>query len=265
LGEYGHILMSHIIKEDGQWTKARHLGRIIPFNKNNAFEVVPISGQHYLLFYQAQGSGFGADLGYREIYKGQLGDFKLIHKNANINGYCHSFLASTTAVHMLYMTRGLLSPTLNYIKKDAQGLSQKIIVAQGHNVHSPLLYMNDNTLNMLYMRGEELLAGTILDAGKPSISPPIKQAIKASEVEKCRFLCDKTPFTNFYANELPLKRALPFELAVIGDLLDFAKMDFAAEKQQAKLGEGSLCCQKAGSLGSQDEYNDFFEGDFCES
>lgn len=249
--EYSHILMSHRVDAQGLWTNSRNLGRVIPLGRGYPFDIVPIEKQHFLLFYQAQGDGFGGDLGYREVYGKMMGDFNVVHSNANINGKCHSFLATTEGIHMVYMTKGLLVPSLNYVKKDTRGLSSKISLAQGHNVHSPLLYMLKGRLHLLYMRGEDVFSCVIGRDGYVSNPQLQQEGFKAGDIVLGRFLCENEADAEFLANELPVNSKKPWEVVFLDNLLNLNSEPGAPVKQY-----------KTSQIGSQDDYNDFFNQGF---
>jgi len=219
-GDYTQVLMSHRVDSARIWRDSRHLGRVIPLSKKRCFEIVPIRDQHFLLFYQAQGNGFGGDLGYREVYGEEMGRFNVVHQNANINGGCHSFLANTDGFHMVYMTKGLLVPSLNYIKRDKNGLSKRLTVAQGHNVHSPVLYFNEGQLNLLYMRGEDVFVCSFGDGEKPVVTPPIKQeGTAASTLRVSKYLHENKSQKDFISNEIVVCTHKPWKIKIFNEFL----------------------------------------------
>jgi hypothetical protein len=243
-GQNSQILMSHRITPGGLWTDSRHLGRIIPLGPNNPYEIVPVANQHFLLFYQAQGGNYSGDLGYREVFGHMMGDFNIIHPNSGISGSYHSFLATKYAVHMVYMTKGLLAPALVYRRKDSAGLGAKITVATGQNVHNPLLYMEGGRLNLLFMRGDELFSCNFNDSGDaPNISPPKNMGINTANLTRSRFLCENRSEISFFANELPVSREKPWEIRVL---------DVREERPEARV-SGAV------QIGSQEEYDSFFD------
>ena len=248
--EYSHILMSHIINGDGTWSQSKNIGRVVPFGHGYAFDMLPVRDNHFLLFYQAQGAGFGADLGFREILGNKISEFNIVERNANINGLCHSFLATPSGVHMAYMTKGLLAPTLYYIKKDEHGLSQKTTIAQGSNVHSPLIYLKNGELKLLYMRGNNVFSTAL---SKSSLAfTQHKEKIGAHQ--KCRFLHENNINSQYYANEILMDTTNQRQLKLFDDLVSFEKL---VKPYKTKSHNTSI--KQAPKVGSQKDYNNFFD------
>jgi hypothetical protein len=261
-GEYSQILMSHRVALGGLWADNRHLGRIIPLTKSHPFEVIPISNQHFLLVYQTGGGAFGGDLGYREVFGRMVGDFNIIQPAAKLNLSSSSFLATNYAVHMVYINKGLLVPSLIYRRKDGRGLSSKVTVASGHNIHSPLLYMSRGTLNLLFMRGDDVFTCSLDGIENPGASPTIKhESQKSNNIILSHFLCENRSEDGFFANKLPVDSHRPWEIQFFKDLVEPRNQphSFREISREASREEPIL---RAAQIGSQEDYDNFFNEDF---
>ena len=247
-GEFSQILMSHRVEPGNVWTDNRHLGRVVPFGKNVPFETVPVRDQHFLLFYLSLNGAFSSDLGYREVYGRLMGDFNLIHHNINLSSpSCHTFYATTQDIHMAYVTKGLLSLTLNYVKKDSRGLGARVSVAQGNSIGSPLLYMHNDSINMVFRRGEDFFVHDFENAAPLKLARP-----KELEISRSRFLCEVGDGLGFHSNELFVNSKRPWEVLLFDDVLNFD--DFLGMKSA-----NYLCFQtKKHEVVNQDDYNKFF-------
>jgi len=248
-GEFSQILMSHRVEPLNVWTDNRHLGRVIPFGQGRPFETVPVRDQHFLLFYLAGNGSLVRDLGYREVYGRLMGDFNLIQHNISLNSpSCHTFLATTQDIHMAYVTKGLLSLTLNYVKKDAGGLGGKVSVAQGASISSPLLYIHNNNINIMFKRGEDFFVQNFDGKSLPSkLEKP-----KGIEITKSRFLCENDGFSSFFSNELFVNSKMPWEVLMLDGVLDFD--DFI----NLNLSNQTCHSKKRLHVGTQEDYNNFF-------
>ena len=249
--EYSHILMSHKLGSDGSWSGSKNLGRIIPFTQKYAFDMIPVRNNHFLMFYQVQASGFGADLGFREVYGNKIGSFNIVEKNANINGMCNSFLASHSEIFITYMVKGILSPALYYVKKDEHGFSQKITIASGNNIHSPLIYLKNGKLNLLYMRGDDIFS---TELAKNNLSF-VQHKEKASSYTRCRFLHENNINSDFYANEILIDTSNPKKLRILDGLASFDKLVKPSKIKSKSIPKTSPQKLKAGN---QEEYISFF-------
>jgi len=253
-GESSQILMSHNVSAKGIWSNSKHLGRIVPFTKNNAFWVIPVYSQHYLIFYQAVNSTSGVDLGYREIYgASKMGDFRVIHPQVNINNQNFSFLADTGAVHMAYITKNMLNTVLVYRRLDARGLSPKIIVSQGHQIHSPLVYTRGGIIHIVFMKGTEMFECSIVEDSQLSASPPIrnlKNNLQNNSI--ARFLQDDTTKDMFSSNEIYVNSDKPWDIQLFTEIYHMTEKHNHNTEQNNNDRQLTL-------IGSQKDYDSFFE------
>ncbi|MCL2350203.1 MAG: hypothetical protein FWC67_01860 [Defluviitaleaceae bacterium] len=239
-GEQSQILMSHRVSPKGLWSDSRHLGRFTPFEDDNPFHVAPVSGQHMLLFYQS-----GTNLGYREIYGRKMGDFNIIHQNTAINGQACSFLSTTRAAHMVYMTKNLLSPSLIYRRRDENGLSAKITIASGHGIHSPVLYIANDRPHLLYMHQNDIYTCGFDGADGLAITPPSKyEGQRAQNLTRCKFLQETDK--GFAANELLVDAQNPWDIQILKNFITPSR-----PKENRIL--------HAAQIGSQKDYDNFFD------
>jgi len=239
--EYSQILMSHRVSAQGLWSDSKHLGRILPFEQDGqAFYAVPVKGQHFLVFYQAHKGGFNADLGYREVYGEKMGEFNIVQQSANVSGQYYSFLATTQGIHMLYTARGMMNSSLIYRRKDINGLSSKITVSQGNNIHSPLLYIVDDELFLMFMRGDEVFVSSVQG---DNIIPPTKVE-NTINITLCKFIQDSSTKTNLNTNNLYVDTNRPWEIQFFTDIYNIIK----------KPSEKPLTLQ----IGNQQDYENLF-------
>jgi hypothetical protein len=236
-GEGSQILMSHRITPAGVWQNSRHLGRFVPFSEDYPFYVVPIANRHFLLFYRAfdgdlvsdEGLGVsdsGAEdtsltdafsprscpqpLGYREVFgpQGLVGEFNAVMPASDIPNKYLAFLATKFGLHLVYKT----DTALVYKERGANGLSSAVPIVFGRDIHSPLLYMHENTLHLMFKRRNDFFVCNFSENG---ISSPLRlKGPGASIVTHAQFLQDdnsKESFA-FIANELPVNAQNPWKI-----------------------------------------------------
>lgn len=252
--EPSHILMSHNVSSQGMWSNSKHLGRVVPYDGGNSFRVVPICGQHYLVFYQAAASGSGADFGYREVYGADtMSDFKIIQPSANINTQNSSFLASTEAIHMVYVTKNILNTSLVYRRLDANGLSPKVAISSGHQVYNTLIYIEDNVVHVVFARGDEVFECTILEDEQLYASTPKRHVDKyPQQTSVSVFLQDKEYKNDFLTNSIYVSAEKPWDVQL------FSQIYHIIDNQQ-KTSHQYIYEHQNHQIGSQNEYDSFFE------
>jgi len=253
--EQSQILMSHNVSPQGLWSNSKHLGRIIPFDTYTPYWVVPIHGQHYLVFYQeANTTGFGVDLGYREIYgSSDMGDFKTIHPSSNLNSRNFSFLANTNGVHMVYKIKNIMNSSLVYQKLDEGGLSSKMIVAQGQAVHSPIVYIENNQVNIAFMRGFDIFSCKVSGGKQVEVSQPQKHNETISQnIMVSKFLQENEGKNRFASNEIYTDSNKPWDVKFFSQIYS----DITGQKNHSLQ---NITPPQSPMVGKQEEYDSFFE------
>lgn len=209
-----HMLMSQFVGSNGAWGAVRRIDNIGAM-AGCLFRLVPIAGNHFLAVYQ--NSGFESRLGYKEIYGNEVGKYNLIHSSIHSFGDC-SFLATTHDLHVACIVRGVFGSRLIYKKKEADGFSPGVVVAEGQGLHNVVSYVVDEKPHLLFMRNDKLYCvGTEDDGYRWSFLPlgePKKTQPEPKSLSKAVFLSNNMNRKKFLTNDLLVDEEKPWEIQI---------------------------------------------------
>jgi hypothetical protein len=200
-GEGSQILMSHRVTSKGLWQDSKHLGRFAPFGCF-PFNIVPITGTHFLLIYR----DYCGDLGYREVFGSLVGEFNTLIPACEAGISDLAFLATKFGLHTAYKTENALV----YKELGAEGLSQAAPVVFGRDIHSPLLYMCENVLHLMFARHNDVFVCSFNENGISS--PQRLKGVRTSALARAQFLQDDNSKESFAANEILVNAQNPWEI-----------------------------------------------------
>ena len=246
LGDGGYALVTQFVGTNGAWGALRRVDSIY-HTSEEPFKLVSVSDRHFLVFYQ--GGGFENRLGYREIYDGEVGGFNLFHSGVNRFGDS-SFLATKHELHGLYVVSSMFGARLMYRKKDANGFSPPIVVAEGQGIHNVLLYMVDEKLHLAFSRGGSLhqMAFEEKDGKQGFLPLDIQKEVKDDRIVKAKFLFDDSGNDRLLANELLVNEEKPWDIKIASN--------YVISHQKQRSDAKNLYAVAL----SEEDYNSFFDG-----
>jgi len=206
------MLMSQTLKRNGIWGAVKHIDNINILQHGqhkSLFNLVPIAKKHFLAVYFS--GGFESKLGYREIYGKEIGSYNLVHSSIHKFGD-HSFLATIYDLHIAYVVRGVFGSRLIYKKKGKDGFSPGVVVAEGQGLHNVVVYMLDDKLHIMFMRGDELFCVNALGGGHSWSFLPLSEYDKSrnKQLSKAFYLSGDDDV--FLTNELLVDKENPWKI-----------------------------------------------------
>jgi len=250
LGDGNYALVSQFLGANGAWGTLRRIDAMRPVAEET-FKLIPVADRHFLLFYQI--GGFENRLGYKEIYDGEIGKYNLLHSGVNNFGDS-SFLATRHALHGAYVTRGMFGSRLMYKKRDTDGISPGIVVADGNAIHNVLLYIVDEKPHLSFMINNSLYRMALKEKdGAQSLLPLDKEDMPHDgHIVKATFLSDSIKEGQFLINELLVDEERPWNIKFLSDyILGSHKKGSPATNEVKGLYTTAI---------SEEEYNSFFAG-----
>ena len=208
-----HMLMSQFVGASGAWGAVRRVDNI-GVMANGLFRLVPVSERHFLAVYQ--NGGFESRIGYKEIYRDEVGKYNLIHSSIHSFGDC-SFLATTHDLHVACVVRGVFGSRLLYKKKGEDGFSPGVVVAEGQGLHNVVLYMVGEKLHLLFMRNDTMYCVVAEEDGYRWSFLPLEERgeERPGQLAKAVFLTGNK--RDFAANELLVDKERPWEIQAVSE------------------------------------------------
>ncbi len=215
--EKANYIVFQNLDGDGRWSPAQRIDRFTGMN-NQMFQVQHVTREHVLLFYYNK--AMENNIGYREITPTKVGSYNNIYTSVNqIQDAC--FLTTDNAIHVCYIVKSVFSSQLIYRKKEDEGFSHPIVIAESQKLDNCIMFYVKNTLYIMYVSNGQLFETRTEDRGKTFYRPARYRNKFCLNPMKANYI-SLVPQSedNFYCRELYVDRSHPWDIQVLPDKND---------------------------------------------